>query len=836
MKTNNLIFTTLLELSSQLEEKKFVDNANLLIQVFVENPEVMFIELILEVLRAKFPLAKLIGSTSDGVIESSEVYVGTKSVVSFSYFEKTTLSLAYIDYKNEDKSSFYSGKEIAQKLCSKRTKLLIAFADGLHTNGEDFVHGIESVAPNVIVTGGLAGDNGELRATYIFTKEGVITQGAVAVALESDVLCVNNGYTFDWKPIGKKMKVTKAVKNRVYELDDIPLVEIYAKYMGRELACALPKVGIEFPLIIEENGLLVGRAPILAHDDGSLTFGGNIAEGEMVRFGVGNIDEILRRGTYNIHKIISSAQCETESIFIYSCMARRRFMQEQIADELKFLNTLAPTVGFFTYGEFFHAPTGNRFLNETMTMVLLSESTKRVNEHFFIDYSKEKIDITNEQVIAHLANAVADELEELNHNLERRILENSNLTKKQAYLEKLTGLPNRLSLINRLGESIGKTILLLNIDDFTIINDFYGHAVGDQILIQLAQLLEQYTQKHAMELFKLPSDEYAIIADIEHEKEKLETVIHEILTLVHAYKFRVEDGIINLTITLSAAFINMQGSGLINSDMALKLAKRAGKSFMIYNEDLKLSQEYAKNIATAKLIKNAIENDGIIPYFQPIYDLKTMKIEKYEALIRLKKDNGEVLSPYFFLEIAQKIKLYPKLTRIMIEKTFAYFQKKGLNFSINLAFDDITNEDTRKYLFNKIQEYGIAKHLTIEILETQELEDDKIMFDFIDAVYAVGAHIAIDDFGSGFANFEHMTKNRSDIMKIDGSLIRNIDTDENARLVVETIVIFAKKLKKKIVAEFVHSDAILQIVKNMEIDYAQGYLLAEPAPEVIASS
>ena len=831
MKTLNLLFSTVLELSQAIEQEALRDDASLLIQLFVETPDEAYIEGILAFFREKFPLAKLIGATSDGVIAADEVYVESKNVAVFSYFEQTELRLQSYTHEEKQKSSFECGREVAKELCSEDTKLMITFADGLHTNGEDYTQGIAIEKPEVVVAGGLAGDNGKLQHTYVFTKERIISEGVVAVSLDSDVLQVNNGYTFDWKPIGKTMLVTKSVKNRVYELDNTPIVEVYAKYMGREFIEELPKIGIEFPLILEEDGVLVGRAPVVKHSDGSLTFAGNIEEGTEVRFGVGNISEILRSGNYNIHKIASQCSFETESIFVYSCMARRRFLQEQISEELHFLSTISPVSGFFTYGEFFHSQHSNQLLNETMTMILLSESDKP-SKTLFMSEPKHYHPITSEQVIAHLANTVSQELEAVNRNLEQRVQASASLIRKQAFYDKLTGLPNRLKLISRLKESIGKTIVLINIDDFTIINDFYGHSIGDDILRQLAKLLEKYVSIHNMELFKLPSDEYAVIADIEHDESSIKAVMRDFLTLINYHEFLVEGTEIGVTVTIAAAFINKEGSGLINSDMALKLAKKAGKSVMIYDEDLHLSQEYAKNIETANLIKNAIDKDKIVPYFQPIFDIHTRKIEKYESLIRLIKEDGSVVSPFFFLDVAQKIKLYPKLTHIMIEKSFKYFARNGLNFSINLAFSDIMNENTKRYLFNKIEEYAIAKQLTIEILETQEIENESVVFSFIEKVYELGAQIAIDDFGSGFANFEYMTKNRSDIMKIDGSLIKNVDKDENARLVVETIVSFAKKLHKKTIAEFVHSKEVFDIVQEIGVDYVQGYYLGEPKPQV----
>jgi EAL domain-containing protein (putative c-di-GMP-specific phosphodiesterase class I) len=256
---------------------------------------------------------------------------------------------------------------------------------------------------------------------------------------------------------------------------------------------------------------------------------------------------------------------------------------------------------------------------------------------------------------------------------------------------------------------------------------------------------------------------------------------------------------------------------------------------LIFQEDLQLSKQYERNINIANEIKSALQEDRIVPYFQPIYDTQTQKVVKYEVLVRLIQKDGKVLSPFHFLEVSEKIKLYSKITEVMIRKTFAYFAHNGLSFSLNLSFSDMLNEKTRNYLFEKMQEYNIASQLTIEILETQEYQEDKIITKFIEEVYAHGANIAIDDFGSGYANFEHITTIKSDYIKIDGSLIKKIDSDKNTRLIVETIVSFAKKLNKKIVAEFVHNKEVYIIVKSLGIDWVQGYYFSEPLAEVLES-
>ena len=266
--------------------------------------------------------------------------------------------------------------------------------------------------------------------------------------------------------------------------------------------------------------------------------------------------------------------------------------------------------------------------------------------------------------------------------------------------------------------------------------------------------------------------------------------------------------------------------------MALKLAKKQNTNYLIYDESLMLTKSYETNLNMATTIREAINTDNIFSYYQPIYDAKTKKIHKYECLVRLKSSNNEILNPDSFLEISQKIKLYPSITKIMIDKTFTYFAQNGFNFSINLSFEDILTTTTKEYLFAAIEFYDIAKQLTIEILENQKMDQEDTVKIFINQIYSYGAKIAIDDFGSGFANFQHIASIKADYLKIDGSLIKNIDTDEKLRLIVETIVIFAKKLGMKTVAEFVHSKEVYDIVCKLDIDYLQGYYLDVPLAKI----
>lgn len=175
-------------------------------------------------------------------------------------------------------NSLQDGEYLAQKLSAPDLRIAIVFAEGLLTNGEELMKGFEKIHPTVTVAGGLAGDNGTFTGTYVFTEEVFLKDGVVAAGLYGTSITAITDYAFDWITIGKKLTITKSDRNRVYEIDGLPTVEIYRKYFGNSTAERLPAIGNEFPLIILKNDHKIARSPLSKHDDGSLTFGGNIHE------------------------------------------------------------------------------------------------------------------------------------------------------------------------------------------------------------------------------------------------------------------------------------------------------------------------------------------------------------------------------------------------------------------------------------------------------------------------------------------------------------------------------------------------------------------------------
>lgn len=419
---------------------------------------------------------------------------------------------------------------------------------------------------------------------------------------------------------------------------------------------------------------------------------------------------------------------------------------------------------------------------------------------------------------------------------------------ERIYTERLTGLPNRTKLFLDIELCKNPAVFIINIDSFKEYNDLYGFEVGDFIILEMGRRLERICADafsgFKMQLYKLQADEYALLLKDSIEDEKLSALAARIISVISENSFAYKGYDMNVSVTvgitraLSESFISekekRQHSPVSRADMALKKAKADKKHFLVYDESMNIPQEYEENIRLTKLIKKSIRAGCIIPHYQPIINNLSLKIEKYESLVRLRSEDGQIINPSMFLPVAKKTKMYSMITRIMSEKTFEYFKDKDYEFSVNLSVDDILNEDTVAYIIDLISIHGksLSNKIIFEIVESEGIENFPKVKKFIENIKSGGCRIAIDDFGTGYSNFNYIGELNIDFIKIDASMIKNINSDKSSRIITETIVGFCQKMGIKTVAEFVHSKEVFEVVKEIGIDYSQGYYFGKPTDNV----
>lgn len=392
----------------------------------------------------------------------------------------------------------------------------------------------------------------------------------------------------------------------------------------------------------------------------------------------------------------------------------------------------------------------------------------------------------------------------------------------------LTELPDRQRFMNTLANSTANKLALLNVNGFWNFNHSFGYAIGDQILKIIAKrLMRRFA--HAV-VFHLGGDDFAILAGKEVAYEHFLQNIESCLWYFGYSPIEVANEKIYTPLRIGVA-IGQHDHLFLNAEHAIKQAKSIGKDLMIYDDAKTPSLNHPQSNPKADLIwdniiREALKKDRFEVFAQPI---EGGKIQKFECLVRLRHE-GRMISPYFFLDHAKRANLYGAITKVVIQKSFAFFADKNAEFSINLSLSDILDQSRVDFLLEKMYEYNVNERLTIEVTEGEGIENHPEVLSFLSLLKSQGVKIAIDDFGTGYSNFEYLVKLQADFIKIDGSLIKAINKNATHKAVVEAIVTFAKKVGMETIAEFVSNEEIYLTCKALEIDYFQGYFWSEPTP------
>ncbi len=427
---------------------------------------------------------------------------------------------------------------------------------------------------------------------------------------------------------------------------------------------------------------------------------------------------------------------------------------------------------------------------------------------------------TNIKELMILKNSFNDLLETIKYYYDQLI--------KKIYTDELTKLSN-LTKLQKDIETIDSndTLILVDIKSFGKINRVYGIKVADVLLQQFAYQMKKLIDTNGT-IYRLYGDEFAIIY-----KSKLTSKdICAYISALKQYKFHYKDTDFSLDITVGYVDI-IEGNILENANIALRAAKQSHKNVMRYDETLAVKDEDNNHIVWLRRLENAIKNDKLVPFFMPMKNTKTKIIDKYETLVRL-IDEDTIYTPDKFIDVAHASGLYPVVTQTMIRKTFEYFKDiENINFSLNFSLSDILNEETTALLFKYLEEYKYSQNVIIELLETEEISDFKLLNNFINEVKKYGSKVAIDDFGSGYSNFNYILNLDVDIIKLDSSLVENLFTDQYAVVVVSNIVTVAKELGLTVVAEKVTSQQIEAILTIHEVEYLQGFHIGKPAQDIL---
>ena len=410
--------------------------------------------------------------------------------------------------------------------------------------------------------------------------------------------------------------------------------------------------------------------------------------------------------------------------------------------------------------------------------------------------------------------------------------------KQESITDALTQTYNR-TFLRELVKGIDMSkyqIMMLDIDYFKQINDNYGHKAGDFVLRKTAQIISQLIREDDY-LIRYGGEEFLLfIKKGENENTLAFKIAERIRKKIEKTPFEYEDKTMRITVSIGLTnnpeHFKTLSLAIKHADEMLYRAKREGRNKVVSHNTNNTKKEHIerKNINE---MKEALEEDRIICYFQAIVNVNTNKICKYEALARMIDKDGSIVLPYLFLDTLAHTNLYNDFTKRILELVFEKIKSKKVAISVNLNFSDILDNSIYKIILDELQKHQeLTKWLTIELLEYEIMQESSLIQERLLEIKSFGVQIALDDFGSGFANYSVFETLPLDILKIDGSLIKNIDTSKTSYTITHSIATLSRELGITTVAEFVHSKEVLEIVQELQIDEAQGFYLAKPSADI----
>jgi len=447
----------------------------------------------------------------------------------------------------------------------------------------------------------------------------------------------------------------------------------------------------------------------------------------------------------------------------------------------------------------------------------------------------------------------AKSLRQSNEQLQRQIEASQKLTDELQYRathDALSGLSNRSGFTAQLQDLLDQQsgthgLCFIDLDMFKIVNDTSGHAAGDQLIIEVANLITDQSPEDAV-VARFGGDEFLVLVT-DCDREAFETAMKNCCDALRALPFQFGGHKFEISGSFGAVHFDAGSDDIDNNvdalmgivDSACYEAKNEGGGRIVFRSgDAGVVEWRRDDHVWVNRIQSALENDRFCLYYQPIARVKKSTgkpVHSWEILVRMISDNGEVTAPGKFLDIAERFSLAPRIDKWVIDKTFAWLKTRGDQLeevdciNINLSGQSIGNRDLLELIRQHAAEFeGDPSIVCFEITETAIVGNNAR--EFLMSLKSLGFRIALDDFGSGFSSFGYLESLPVDYIKIDGIFVRDIDSNPTHQEFVKAINAVGKSMEKLTVAEFVENGESLDILRELGVDFAQGYHLARPLP------
>ncbi len=417
--------------------------------------------------------------------------------------------------------------------------------------------------------------------------------------------------------------------------------------------------------------------------------------------------------------------------------------------------------------------------------------------------------------------------------------------------DELTGVGNRRSLEQTLQLAIHhcqaykqeSALLYIDIDRFNVINDLEGHDTGDRLLVELVNLIRQ-TLSGKNIVARIGADEFCLFLP-QADRERALQVAEAIRTAVNEFRFLTANDCYHISISIGitlltpARHIHHPNELIAEAHQACFIAKTHGRNLVNLYDPKDMAATHFNDVRWVPKLREALKEGLFFLVFQPVVRLNDGLVSHYEVLLRMRDAEGQTYTPDVFIPVAERMGLIHSIDMWVIDHVIDFLatlphDQAHLTLTVNLSGHAFHNSQLLPFLEDKLQTSWVSpKRLIFEITETAAIANFAQTRTMIAKLHALGCSFALDDFGTGFNSFEYLKNIPVDYIKIDGQFVQNLSDDATDRVLVRAMVEIAHTLGKKVIAEYVESTEVLQLLDRMGVDYVQGFLLGKPQTELL---
>ncbi|MDE6024097.1 MAG: EAL domain-containing protein [Lachnospiraceae bacterium] len=836
MKTYNHLFETLENFNDFLDGIMLDRNRQILLRIHSTIHTADMMEDLAAKLKELLPNAVMIGCSASHVICEGKILQGV-CLLSLTVFEQCELRIGMFSCEQEpgvEKAGEALGKEVSNELVKGDKGMMLTFFPLSYYKTAKFVEQMDRLNKGLHMIGGVAyvaegahSDAGE--RAYVLGQTETSVNKMAAVMLVSPKLFIYENVICGAEGVGRSYEVTKVHEHFVDEIEGDDAAKWYQGVLGREELEKDPTLASLFPLVLEETQTAYNVVyeladtlpePYKSEKRDRINVFSEISEG--MKFGLGYF------APQRIVDQLSSAYEElgdapVETLFAYECLSRMWMLHDCASWEIGQFYTTNIS-GAILAGEIGNLRGKNIYGNATFMLAGLSENENArliLKEKGLKDVSG--LQHENMQIINYL-------LMTGNRQLSKQLSLQRDKMKQAMFYQEMLGLDNQAKYIyDRDSHHLDK-LAVFSLKNERMIRLFLGQEVFWSELKTVYENLKEYmAQKKGAFVDTLHFYSYGDNGLLIAAEETLTDDGDFVECIKTAHEFMNRAVCRDFKLSYECAVVMHEEDALQKADTALQYGAKSKNPFVIYNQLQEEVADMKEEIRILQVVREALAQDGIVPYFQGIYDNRKGRIEMYEALIRIRDAQGNLYYPGQFLSIAKEYDLYGALSVIMVKKVMSMFLHKNVKVTINLNVQDIYDEDMIEMIFQHLKLADHPENFVFELVESEEVTDYQYVEQFAESIHNHGAKIAIDDFGSGFSNLLHIIKINADILKIDGEIIKVIGQDENCREFVTMINGWCKNTGKEVIGEFVENENIQQIMEKIGIAHSQGYYFAKPA-------